>query len=202
MPTTVFPNHAVAPLCAGKIYTLYRVPGCNVYELTIRAKDGVSAVVDGDSDLDTLVHTLNEIKTFQIAYGYQYVIKLNLDVVTMDVDTFKYLYRALMLHNNDIEVYIYNAIGYGAILATLGRSKTLHIDAEYCLNASKKDITNNPNIMELIKSQFGKYLNDLTSSDKEWDEDIFYLGITFSIEDLNKYNLIDYVDAYDKFYSK
>ena len=188
-------------MCAGKIYTLYRIPGCNVYELTIRIKDEILAIVDGESELDTLVHTLNEIKTYQTAYGYPYVIKLNLDVITMDIDTFKYLYRALMLHNNDIEVYIYNAIGYGAILATLGRSKTMQIDGAYELCIPNIDITRNPKIVELIKSQFARYLNELALSGEKWEDDTFYLGITFTIEDLCKHNLIDYVDAYDRIYS-
>ena len=201
MPTNVFPNHSVAPLCAGKIYTLYRMPGSNAYTLTIKSNDEILAIVDKETELDTLTHILNEIKTYQTVYGYSYVIRLNLDITEMDIDTFKYLYRALIQHNNDMDVYIYNAIGYGAILATLGRSKTMQIDGAYELCISKKDITRNPKIVELIKNQFARYLNELALSGEKWEDDIFYLGITFTIEDLCKHNLIDYVDAYDRIYS-
>ena len=201
MSTQVFPNHSVAPLCAGKIYSLYRMPGSNAYELTIKSKDKILAVVDKETELDMLIHILNEIKTYQTVYGYSYVIRLNLDILEMDIDTFKYLYRALILHNNDMDVYIYNAIGYGAILATLGRSKTMQIDGTYDLCIPKQDIARNPKIIELIKNQFARYLNELALSGEKWEEDIFYLGITFTIEDLCKHNLIDYVDAYDRIYS-
>lgn len=201
MPTTVFPNHAVAPLCAGKIYSLYRMPGSNAYTLTIKSKDEILAVVDKETELDTLTHILNEIKICSTVYGYPYTIKLNLDILEMDIDTFKYLYRALIQHNNEMDVYIYNVIGYGTLLATLGRSKTMQIDGAYELRISKKDITRNPKIVELIKNQFARYLNKLALSGEKWEDDIFYLGITFTIEDLCKHNLIDYVDAYDRIYS-
>ena len=199
MSSQVFPNHAVAPLCAGKIYSLYRMPGSNAYTLTIKSNDEILAIVDKETELDTLTHILNEIKTYQTVYGYSYVIRLNLDILEMDIDTFKYLYRALIQHNNDMDVYIYNAVGYGILLATLGRSKTIHIDANYYLYLPKKDVDNNPNLIEFTKRHFGPVADIWGTDDSEAHR--FSLGMKFTIDELYSRKLIDYVDTYDRIFT-
>ena len=199
MSNQVFPNHSVAPICIGKIYSLYRTQDSNAYELTIKSKDDILAVVDKETELDTLAHALNEIKTFQMVYGYSYVIKLNLDILEMDMDTFKYLYRVLRQHSNDMDVYIYNAVGYGALLATLGRSKTIHIDANYYLYLPKKDVDNNPNLIDFTKRLFGPVADIWGTEDSEAHK--FSLGMKFSIEELYSRRLIDYIDTYDRIFT-
>lgn len=199
MSSQVFPNHSVAPLCAGKIYSLYRTSDSNAYELTIKSKDEILAIVDKETELDTLANALNEIKTFQTVYGYSYVIKLNLDILEMDIDTFKYLYRILRQHSSDMDVYIYNAVGYGILLATLGCSKTIHIDANYYLYLPKKDVDNNPNLIEFTKRHFGPVADIWGTDDSEAHR--FSLGMKFTIDELYSRKLIDYVDTYDRIFT-
>ena len=195
MSNQVFPNHSVAPICIGKIYSLYRTHGTNVYRLYINTTDEIVSIVD-DNDLDTLIHTLNEIKAYHVTCGHPYIIKLNLDVIEMGISVFKRLYRALVQHYDNMDTYIYNAVGYGALLATLGRGKILHVDANYYLYLPKKDVDNNPNLIEFTKRHFGPVADIWGTDDSEAHR--FSLGMKFSIDELYSRKLIDYVDTYDE----
>ena len=92
-----------------------------------------------------------------------------------------------------------NAVGYGILLATLGRSKTIHIDANYYLYLPKKDVDNNPNLIEFTKRHFGPVADIWGTDDSEAHR--FSLGMKFTIDELYSRKLIGYVDTYDRIFT-
>lgn len=187
--SNLFPIQTVAPLCAGKSFALHRETESNIYVLYI------NDLMDTEG-LSTLRHALNDIKSLWSRYRYDYLIKLNIHATAGVYDAYNILFNALYQHRDNLQVHIEYAYGYAALLAMLAPQRSIDVNATYTLSfpflakrTSQTDVNVAIWVNNLLRDKLPKETLIAIQSGRT---------IGFSVEELCKLEMVDYVYENDK----